>query len=179
MNASDRDLKVRLLVILSLLLFVPFTLLAGLEDDLRSALRDAGWCVVSMEEMPVLVPEAGVTFEIRNLGRLSAGESVLDLGLLHDGAAYADVRLVVRLSPAASGEEAVPSAAAVPAAVGECLIKAGDPVEIIFHSGAVVIRSPGRALACGRRGEETEAINLSFNSRVRGIVSDGRRIILK
>ena len=181
MNAEI--LRIRLLVIVSCLLFFPFTLMAqtGLTDDLRGVLQNRGWVVLSMDDLPVLTPSGDMTFEIRNLSSLAAGDVTLELSLFHRGEPYADVRLPVRLaaqsapSPAADARSRTPR----PAERNDCVIRAGDAVELVFAAQGFVIRSEGRALGCGRKGEETGALNLAFNTVVRGTVADGRRIILK
>jgi len=182
MKSYDRLLKILLLIIFSCLFFLPSLLADPVEDNIKQQLEENGFTVLSLAEIPILTPDKNISCVINNLNKLKQGKNILDITVLYEEKFYANFKLEAELYSSESlkkDQSLLNKKNTEYLNNRDFLLKPGETVEIIWSSKNLIIRSPGKILKSCSSGEETEVLNLSFNTIVRGTVLDKRKIILK
>ena len=175
---EHRALKIVLLVNFIILLLLPVSVLPDGKDTgemVKDELKEAGFRTVEIGEIPVLVPDTGVTVEIEHRDRLRAGVNLVRIHILYRGETYTRTAVTAKLE--ADGTKARQESSAVPPGAERAfVVKNGTEVTLEFRSGTLVIRTPGTALEDGAFGDRIRILNRRFNRIVTGTVSGPSRV---
>jgi hypothetical protein len=177
---TDRISKIFVLWTWASILFFPLIASATLEDDIRNFLEQSGFTVKEMSEVPVLVPESDMTFDIRNKNSIRNGKTQLYVDLFYKGNLYATVSMIFRLEGGQAFEnsrttETRPNVRRISSFY---LVRKGDKVEVILKSGSLKIRSEGKILTDANRSDEVDVEILSSRKQMRGVLLDRKRVLV-
>jgi hypothetical protein len=179
-----RAAKIIFLVALITICFFPFLAVAGtsladeIREDLKVRLEGKGLEVVSVSEAPVLLPDEGISFEIRDISRLHPGRNRLIVDLFYNGVPYVKAGFDLEIS--GGTEMPVKSTRIRMTNSGTAwTVRRGDKVTLLLRKESLEIRVDGKALENGRKNDRITALNLFQNTTVHGQVIDRQRILIE
>lgn len=181
MRMTDRISKIFVLWTLATILFFPLLASASLEDDIRNFLEQSGFTVKEMSEVPVLVPESDMTFDIRNKNSMRNGRTQLHIDLFYKDSLYSTVSMMFQLEggPALGTSQKSKTGSDFKRVSTFSLVKRGDKVEVILKEGNLKIRSEGKVLSDANKSDEVEVEISNSRKQMKGILLDRKRVLVE
>jgi hypothetical protein len=178
---ARKMLKIIFLISLISIFFFPFLASSGVREGIQATLEEKGIQVLSVSEPDVMVPDQGITFELKDIRHLKPGKNRLEVSLFYNNGPYMSAHYEVEIAGESRTETVswMNRKSPVTNLSPNWAVRKGDKVTLVFRKEGLVIKTDGKALENGRKNDEVSALNQFCNRTVKGLVIDRKNILIQ